>query len=740
MLKTYAEYLKDLGYGNAVANEAEATLAEQLSDYLIDRTLTQSQFSTTYTSWLTSVFSDSSVKAWLQSKGINTSGTMKVEIAQNGPELPSVSFNGVTVSQAILDQLFANKDVVELINGKTFQERSYVTGFEATLFQTLYAPKQSSAGTANVSEDGPSTIISALQNVTDADSTLANLTILVNTGTLPPGVSYNSATKTFSIDPTHSSFQSLNATDSVQVEINYQISDGQFTSSAKAVFTINGTNDDAIFGGQLSGSTDESNDPAVISGTASVSDVDNVDTFQAATVTGTNGDLVIDADGHWTFTANDAFDGLNEGDKVEESFTVLAADGTETEIKVTINGTNDKAVITAGNDTGTVTEDTAPNTATGNLANTDIDNANDEWQSANISGGGHYGTLVMNEAGEWVYNLDNTNASVNALNVGGTLTDSFTVKTKDGQDKVVQITIQGKNDLAVIAAGNDSGSVTEDAVQPTVFGNLANTDVDNANDLWQAVNISGGGHYGTLVMNAAGEWTFTLDNTNTAVNNLNNGSTLTDTFTVATADGQNKVITITINGNTDVDTITTFDYDDKDVNGNTLVTTANYQSATNSAELIIATPSADTVDALNGGDTIYGRAGDDTILGGGNNDIIYAGSGNDKITGGAGVDTMYGGSGNDTFVFNVVGDSNSNPTNSDTIADFHHGYDKIDLAAVYSGTLNFAGIATANSVWITESGGNTLVNVDTNGSPGNAETVIKLTGTGLGLTASDFVL
>ena len=38
----------------------------------------------------------------------------------------------------------------------------------------------------------------------------------------------------------------------------------------------------------------------------------------------------------------------------------------------------------------------------------------------------------MTAAGVWTYTLDNSNAAVQALNVGDTLTDSFTVTTVDG--------------------------------------------------------------------------------------------------------------------------------------------------------------------------------------------------------------------------------------------------------------------------------------------------------------------
>ena len=49
-------------------------------------------------------------------------------------------------------------------------------------------------------------------------------------------------------------------------------------------------------------------------------------------------------------------------------------------------------------------------------------------------------------------------------------------------------------------------------------------------------------------MTAAGVWTYTLDDTNSAVQALNVGDTLTDTFTVSSIDGTPQVVTITIHG------------------------------------------------------------------------------------------------------------------------------------------------------------------------------------------------
>ena len=46
-------------------------------------------------------------------------------------------------------------------------------------------------------------------------------------------------------------------------------------------------------------------------------------------------------------------------------------------------------------------------------------------------------------------------------------------------------------------------------------------------------------------------WTYTLDDNDAAVQALNGAATLTDSFTVTTADGTAQVVTVTIDGAND---------------------------------------------------------------------------------------------------------------------------------------------------------------------------------------------
>jgi VCBS repeat-containing protein len=102
-----------------------------------------------------------------------------------------------------------------------------------------------------------------------------------------------------------------------------------------------------------------------------------------------------------------------------------------------------------------------------------------------------------------------------------------------------------------VISGTSTGTVVEAGGgtpgTPTATGTLTDTDVDNPANTFTAV-AAGTASYGTYQMTAAGVWTYTLDNSNSAVQALNVGDHLTDTFTVTTVDGTAQQVTITING------------------------------------------------------------------------------------------------------------------------------------------------------------------------------------------------
>jgi Ca2+-binding RTX toxin-like protein len=97
-----------------------------------------------------------------------------------------------------------------------------------------------------------------------------------------------------------------------------------------------------------------------------------------------------------------------------------------------------------------------------------------------------------------------------------------------------------------------------------------------------------------------------------------------------------------------------------------------------------------------GNDYAYGGNGNDAVDGGDGLDHLYGGAGNDKIYGGFGADILSGGAGHDTFFYRNLpkfSGKESGPTSStrDTILDFTHGQDKIDVSFILIPAMHFLG-------------------------------------------------
>jgi VCBS repeat-containing protein len=317
-------------------------------------------------------------------------------------------------------------------------------------------------------------------------------------------------------------------------------------------FSANSSNSGALLTYGISGGTPAS---TVLDGvTYDVSQVGDYGTLYLNSSTGA-----------YTFVPDDAAINALKA-PTTEIFVVTVSDGTASasqNFTIGIDGVNDEAII-AGDTGGSVGEGPtslarfaaahSPRVATGTLTSTDVDDEPDTFTavSSPTASDGGYGTFTMTADGVWTYTLDDSNSAVQALNVGDTLTDTFTVTSIDGTEQVVTIVIGGRNDPAVIS-GDTTGAVVEAACKdpgiPTATGTLTSTDVDNPSNSFTPVKCQeSDGGYGTFTMTADGVWTYTIDNDNCKVQSLDDCDTLMDTFTVTTEDGTEQVITITIQG------------------------------------------------------------------------------------------------------------------------------------------------------------------------------------------------
>jgi VCBS repeat-containing protein len=104
-------------------------------------------------------------------------------------------------------------------------------------------------------------------------------------------------------------------------------------------------------------------------------------------------------------------------------------------------------------------------------------------------------------------------------------------------------------------AQNDANAVTEDTALVANGNVLVGAGADTVGADVNATPVTPATvalNYGNLVLNADGSYTYTLNNANPAVNALNNGQSLTDSYTYTLTDGDGSsttaTLTITING------------------------------------------------------------------------------------------------------------------------------------------------------------------------------------------------
>ncbi|MFA0178026.1 VCBS domain-containing protein, partial [Vibrio lentus] len=300
------------------------------------------------------------------------------------------------------------------------------------------------------------------------------------------------------------------------------------------------------------------------SGTLTSTDVDNPDnTFMPDSISGANGDLTIDANGHWTFTANNAFNQLNVGDKIEETFTVSSIDGTPSTIKVTINGTNDKPVVSSWTQLTDGMEDKAVTIQSKDLLThaTDVDSG-DILSVANLQA--NHGTIVDNLDGTYTFTPDKDyNGEVR-----------LTYRVEDTHGGIVntqaKFNLIASPDNAVITDAQtnaDLRGVTEDRgyidthYQLHYDGKLNIQDPDSGEaqfdpnigpQTYQGIGYDTklGGH---ILLMRDGHYTYTLDNRN--IQNLAEGEVKQDSVVIRSVDGTTHTIELTVHGTNDTPTI-----------------------------------------------------------------------------------------------------------------------------------------------------------------------------------------
>ncbi len=489
----------------AVLSSATATLTE-----------TDTVLSTSGTLTISDVDSPAAFVAQTNVTGIN--GTFNLSTNGAWTYTAKSAFNNLNVGQNISDTF-----TVRSIDGTVSTVKVIITGTNDTAIV--------SSESVTVAETDAALSISGALTVSDVD----NPPVFVAQGS----VAGTYGTFDFGLDGTwvyvaNTALDEMNVGQSVSDQFNVASADGTMSS---VQVTITGTNDAAI----LSSATiilDETNAALTTGGTLTISDVDSPATFVAQTnVAGANGVFNIDADGAWTYTANRVFDELRPGQSVNDQFNVTSADGTVTTVQVTINGTNDAAVLSSAS--VTLAETNAPLSTGGTLSISDVDSPASFVAQSHVVGTN--GVFNIGTNGAWTYVA---NSAFNNLNIGQSVSDQFNVESDDGTVTTVQITINGTNDAAVLSSASVTLAETNAAL--STGGVLTISDVDSAATFVAQTNVAGTN--GVFNIGTNGAWTYVA---NSAFNNLNAGQSVSDTFTVASADGTASSVQVTIIGTND---------------------------------------------------------------------------------------------------------------------------------------------------------------------------------------------
>ncbi|HEU4852294.1 MAG TPA: VCBS domain-containing protein, partial [Telluria sp.] len=357
----------------------------------------------------------------------------------------------------------------------------------------------------------------------------------------------------FSYQPNSSYYQYLSSGQTATDTFSYIVTDADGdTSTATVTMTITGSNDSVSITSATQVGAVVEDTTGNASGTITFNDIDLNDshtasvsssnsttlgTFSLATVNEAAG--AANGSVGWSYALNHAAaQYLAAGETEEEVFTVELNDGngstTTQNVTVTITGTNDNVIVTSAAQEGSVTEDTAPGSATGTIQFTDADLTDEHETSVSSSNATTLGAFVLGAVSEsatttggsvgWTYTLDNGAAQY--LAAGETEEEVFTVELDDGNGSTttqnVTVTITGTNDDVIVTSAAQTGSVTEDIAPGSATGTIQFTDADLTDEHETNVTSSNATTLGAFVLGTVSEsatttggsvgWTYTLDN------------------------------------------------------------------------------------------------------------------------------------------------------------------------------------------------------------------------------------
>ena len=432
---------------------------------------------------------------------------------------------------------------------------------------SLYTANSSSAVSGNIiaNDLGP------VRNTMRVEE-LNNSPILSSTFAGQYGILVLSENGAFSyqLDLQHSTISALTQGENVIEKFDYTLVDGVEESSSSLNITIYGgppTNNNNGGGGRPKANLDlvtiKSNEPVLEFNVLQNDTGPQNNPLQLRNIIYTEGQfgrIEGEANGRTQYFLNldnPQIQQLASGESLVDVFQYVATDGTGIDIEniiVTIVGVAPVNEITITDDVYTLLEDNVPNTVVGNALSNDrsttgpltISAVEDSAENVGQEISGKYGLLSLSDSGQLVYQLDNENRTVDALDEEDVLFDEFTYEATDGtrsKSGKISIEVRGIDDGHYPEVFEDSASVSTDTAM--VAGNVLLNDFDRDGDQL-LVNSVGGDEanvgqsleltYGTLQLDVDGSYLYQINLDHPDVVSLGADKTLTESVTYTASD------------------------------------------------------------------------------------------------------------------------------------------------------------------------------------------------------------
>ena len=449
---------------------------------------------------------------------------------------------------------------------------------------------------------------------------------LVDNETHPNGNGANSITENFNVVATDTDGSTASG------QINVNIIDDLPSAHADAASVAEGG---TVSGNVLDNDIGGADGPAVTGAVVGVRAGSDTSTSAIgglnSNINGTYGYLTLDANGNAVYHSNpNAVNGPGAVDVF--TYTVRDSDGDESTTTITIDVANSKLYATSDTDVTVyekaldLTKDGA-DLAPGTVIGSDPTNTG-ETASGTLVGSvtgavgaisyalvgsatGNYGQIVLNPNGTYTYTLTSpATTTPHADDGANTLTETFTYQATDSLGNVVTSTIVVSIVDDVPKALNDSNATSASETQLTLTGNVLTNDVQGADVVATGPNagpITAGtftGTYGTLVLNANGTYTYTLNPADADFKALHGGGNGTETFTytLTDADGDTSTANLVLNIHNNDDPVV---LNGLDVNGGELtVYEKNLSDGTSPDTPALTQSGTFTVTALDGLQTL----------------------------------------------------------------------------------------------------------------------------------------